>query len=131
MFNLAAFPTYIKSSSDEDDVDIPLKDQSDFNVSDEIVTANIGDYVIVLVSARSCALKYIARLDNFDEEENEGVFLQRVNRKIDPGINAVTPPFIINENDAASFASEDIILKLTALVVAVVLPEKAASFDFS
>ena len=69
------------------------------------------------MSGRSRALKYIARVDNFDEEEYEGVFLQRANKKIDPGVNAVTPTFIRNENDAAAFAPKDIIFKLAVPVV--------------
>ena len=40
------------------------------------VEAHIGDYVVVLVSGKSRALKHIARVNDFDdeEEEYEGVF---------------------------------------------------------
>ena len=54
-----------------------------------------------------------------------------MNRKVDPEMNAVTPTFIINKNDAASFEPEDIILKLPTPVVVGNLPEKAVTFDLS
>ena len=35
----------MESSSDEDDVEIQFDDQSDYDISDEIIDANISDYV--------------------------------------------------------------------------------------
>ena len=49
--------------------------------------------------------------------EYEGVFLTKLNSIIIPGENADTPTFVINEDDGASFAPEDIILKLPAPIV--------------
>ena len=83
----------------------------------------------MLVSGRFHALKYITRVDNFDEEEYVGVFLQRVYRKIDPVMNAVI--LIHNkQKDAASFEPEDNILKLPAPVVVGGSARKSCQFQF-
>ena len=103
---------YIESLSDEDDVGIQFDDLSDSDVSDEIIDANMSDYVGVRLIP--C----------------EGAFLQRVNRKIDPGMNAVTPTFIANKNDAFFLAPEDIILKLPAPVVVGNSAGKSCQFRF-
>ena len=59
-------------------------------------------------------MKYIARVDEFDDEETEygGEFLQKVNSKITPGEDTEEPVFINNEEDGALFAPKDIVLKL-------------------
>ena len=62
-------------------------------------------------------LEYIARVDEFDGKDYEGIFLQKVNRKIIPGDNNTAPTFIINEGDGAPFAPQDIVLKLPAPLV--------------
>ena len=108
----AAKHAVVSSSSDEGDV--MYNDESDCDSLDKIVEANVGDYVVVLVSGKSRTLKYIARVDEFDGEDYEGIFLQKVNRKIIPGDNDTAPTFIINEADGASFAPKDIVLKLPA-----------------
>ena len=56
-------------------------------------------------------------MDEFDGEDYEGIFLQKVNRKIIPGDNISALNFIINEADGASFAPPDIVLKLLAPLV--------------
>ena len=81
------------------------------------IEANEGDYVIVLVTGRSRALKYFARIDDVNDEEYEGVFLTKVNSIIIPRENADTPTFVINEDDGASFAPKNIILKLPVTIV--------------
>ena len=91
--------------------------EGDCDSLDETVEANVGDYVVVLVSGKSRTLKYIARVDEFDGEDYEGIFLKKVNRKIIPGNNNTVPTFIINEADGASFAPQDIVLKLPAPLI--------------
>ena len=91
--------------------------ESDCDSLDEIVEVNVGDYVVVLVSGKSKTLKYIARVDEFDGEDYEGIILQKLNCKIIPGDNNTAPTFIINEADGASFAPQDIVLKLPAPLV--------------
>jgi len=52
-------------------------------------------------------------VDDFDDDEEEyGVFLQKVNSKFTPGEDAEEPVFIVNEKDSASFVPKDIVLKL-------------------
>ena len=104
-------------SSSSDGGDVMHDDESDCDSLDEIVEANVGDYVVVLVSRKSRTLKYIARVDEFDGKDYEGIFLQKVNRKIIPGDNNTAPTFIINEGDDASFAPQDIVLKLPAPLI--------------
>ena len=71
------------------------------------IEAHIGGYVVVLVSGKSRALKYIARVDDFDDEEEEyGVFLQKVNSKITPGEDTEEPVFNVNEEDGAFCAQK-------------------------
>jgi len=60
-------------------------------------------------------LKYIARVDNFDdEEEYEGDSCKRltVNSKVTQGKDTEEHLFIVNEEDGAPFAPTDIALKL-------------------
>ena len=54
---------------------------------EEKIEVKLGDYAIVLVAGKSRSLKFIARIDNYDGDdcEYEGVFLQKVNSKIDSG----------------------------------------------
>ena len=92
-------------------------DESDCDSLDEIVEANVGDYVVVLVFGKSRTLKYIARVNEFDGEDYKGIFLQKVNSKIIPGDNNTAPNFIINEADGASFAPQDIVFKLPGPLV--------------
>jgi len=76
------------------------------------VEEHIGGYVAVLVSGKSRALKYIARVDDFhDEEEYEGVFLQKVNSKITPGEDTEEPVSSLMKK-MVLFAPKDIVLKL-------------------
>ena len=107
-------PAPIASSSSEED-DIEYDDESDsVSLSEETIEPSLGDYVIVLVAGKSRALKYIARIDDYDDcdGEFEGVFLHKVNSKIIPGQKNQGLTFIVNEGDAASFAPDDIVLKL-------------------
>ena len=105
-----------ESLSSSDEMEILYDNESDCDVN-EIIKANESNYVIVLVYGRSRALKYIARIDDVNDEEYKGVFLTKLNSIIIPGENAETPTFVINEDDGASFAPEDIILKLPAPIV--------------
>ena len=70
-----------------------------------------------------------------DDCEYEGVFLQKVNSKIDSGMGDKGQTLIVNEEDAASFAPNDIVLMLPA-PVAIGGPERRSNqlrfnFDFS
>ena len=46
------------------------------------------------------------------DNDYEGVFSKKVSRKVNPNDCTDEPTFIIDENDAASFTSNDILLKL-------------------
>ena len=84
----------------------------------ETVDARISDYVVVLVSGKARALKYIARIDDIDaDDEYEGVFLSKVNAKIKPGEKPEAPTFVINEEDGASFSQEGIVFELPVPIV--------------
>ena len=63
-----------------------------------------GDYVIVNARDRSRVVQYIARIDEVDVNEYEGVFLQKLSGCI---THHETITFI-NENDGASFVSDDV-----------------------
>ena len=75
----AAKHAVVSLSSDEGDV--VYDNESYCDSLNEIVEANVGDYVVVLVSGKPRTLKYS---DVFDGEDYEGIFLQKVNRKIIP-----------------------------------------------
>ena len=111
-------------------------DDSDYELEEKI-QVKLGDYAIVLVAGKSRSLKFIGRIDNYDGDdcEYEGVFLQKVNSKIDSGMGDKGQTFIVNEKDAASFAPDDIVLILPA-PVAVGGSERRSNqlrfnFDFS
>ena len=79
----------------------------------ETVDARRDDYVVVLVSGKGKAWKYIARIDDIvADDEYEGGFLSKVYAKIKPGDKPEAPPFVINEEDNASFSQEAIVFKL-------------------
>ena len=105
-----------ESSSSSDEVEIHYFDDSDCDMN-ETVDARIGDYVVVLVSGKARALKYIARIDDINADDKyEGVFLSKVNAKIKPGKKPEAPTFVINEEDGASFSQEDIVFKLPVAI---------------
>lgn len=81
----------LSSSSDDEEIEIHYDDESDCDELNENVEAAVDDFVIVLVSGKSRSLKYIARIDDFDGNEYEGVFLQKVNSRILPGEDAEAP----------------------------------------
>ena len=116
-------------------MELIYNDDSDCEL--EKIEVKLGDYAIVLVAGKSRSLKFIARIDNYDRDdyEYEGVFLQKVNSKIDSGMGDKGQTFIANEKDAASFAPDDIALILPA-PVAVGGSERRSNqlrfiFDFS
>ena len=117
-------------SSSSDEGDVVYDDESDCDSLDEIVEANVGDYVVVSVSGKSRTLKYIARVDEFDGKDYEGIFLQKVNHKIIPEDNNTAPTFIINKADGASFAPQDIVLKLPAPLVIGCSARKSSQLRF-
>ena len=89
------------------------------------------------MAGKSRSLKFVARIDKYDRDdcEYEGVFLQKVNKKIDSWMGDKGQTFIVNEKDAASFAPDDIVLILPA-PVAVGGSERRSNqlrfnFDFS
>ena len=69
----------------------------------------IGDYVIVNVKGRSRGVQYIARIDEVDGNEYEEVFLQKLSGCI---THCETMTFIVNENDCASFVSDEVVFKV-------------------
>ena len=89
------------------------------------------------MAGKSSSLKFIARIDNYDGDDckYEGVFLQKINSKIDSKMGDKRQSFIVNEKDAASFAPDDIVPILPA-PVAVGGSERRSNqlrfnFDFS
>ena len=58
-----------KSLSSSDDSKIPYEDESDYDTENEYV--HVDDYVVILVSGKSRALKYIACVDEVDEVDDE------------------------------------------------------------
>ena len=130
-------PLVVKSSStNEEDMELIHDDESDCEL-EERIEIKLGDYVVVLVAEKLRSLKFIARIDNYDENDCEykGVFLQKVNSKIDSGMGDKGQTFVVNEKDAASFAADDIALILPA-PVAVSGSERRSNqlrfnFDFS
>ena len=69
---------------------------------------------MVIVKGKLRSLQYVARVDDYDDENNdyEGMFLQKINSRV----YSDGPLFIVNEQDAAFFAADDIILKLPSPV---------------
>ena len=96
------------SSSDLDDWQKLVDDDSDQSSDDEIVE---GDFVITKVDskkARSPRLLYIARVDVIDDEGYEGLFLGKVQSQLGFG----KPSFVVDETDGGSFSKADVVRKL-------------------
>ena len=106
LFGKKKTTSVIESSSEEENIEIYYDDNSDFSMNENIVE---GDYVIVNVRGRSRVVQYIARTDEVDVNEYEGVFLQKLSGCI---THRETITFIVNENDCASFVSDDVVFKL-------------------
>ena len=106
------------SSSDEENTELTYNDNSDGNL-DKRIEIKLGNYVVVLVAGKSRLLKYVARIDDYDEDDckYEGVFLQKVNIKINSEMEGKGLTFVVNEKDGASFASDDIVQILPAPIV--------------
>ena len=108
-------PTVISSSSEEEE-DIPYEEESEVDsfILDEKIEPNLGDYVVVIAKGKLRSLQYDARVDDNDDENDdyEEMFLQNITS----GVYSDGPLFIVNEQDAASFAADDIILKLLSPV---------------
>ena len=96
-----------------------LYNDNSYGDLDKRIEIKLGDYVIVLLAGKSRSLKYIARIDDYDEDdcEHEGVFLQKVNSKIKSGMEGKRLTFVVNEKDGASFALDDIVQILPAPIV--------------
>ena len=69
---------------------------------------------MVIAKEKLRGLQYVARVDDYDDEKDdyEGMFLQNINSEV----YSDGPLFIVNEQDAAFFAVDDIILKLPSPV---------------
>lgn len=95
------------SSSSESDIDVPLDDESDTAEFDstEIIE---GDFVVVKVAGKSRIVHYIARVDEIDFDECQGIFLQKVKGRV----GSENSLFIPNPEDEASFSKDDIVHKL-------------------
>ena len=117
-------------------MELIYNDNSDCELEEKI-EIKVGEHAIVLVAGKSRSLKFLVRIDNYDEDdcEYERVFLQKVSSKIDSGMGDKEQTFVVNEKDAASFAPVDIVLILPA-PVAVCGSERRSNqlrfnFDFS
>ena len=91
---------HTSSSSSEEDIGLSYDNDSDIEI-DEKIEPNL-DYVVLLVDGKSRSLKYIARVDNYDDEDDdyEGVFLQKINSRVDSG----QPIFIVMTTNLYSSA---------------------------
>ena len=85
-------------NDDSDSIDEDKADQ-------EIIE---GDFVVVKVHGKSSMRHYIARVDAFDGDEFEGVFLCRALSLNDFDFGAT---FVINEDDEALLLRQDIAKK--------------------
>ena len=106
------------SSSDEENTELIYNDNSDDDL-DKRIEIKLGDYVVFLAAGKSRSLKYIARIDDYDEDDCEykGVFLQKMNRKIKSGMEGKGLTFVVKKEDAASFGSNDIVQILPVSIV--------------
>lgn len=97
-----------ESSEEDDAMPVPLADSSDDDcgLSDDDIME--GDFVVVNVKGKARVIPYIARIDSFEDDEYEGVFL----KKIQSCGNFDKLTFFIDENDEASFTKIDIVQKL-------------------
>ena len=89
-----------------DDSDSVDEDQAD----QEIIA---GDFVVVKVHGKSSMRHYIAKVDAFDGDEFEGVFLRRLMNLNDFDYGAT---FAINEDDEALWLRQDIAKKLPKFI---------------
>ena len=113
-------PLVIRSSSTgEEDIKRICDDNSNCELEEKI-EIKFGNCAVALVTRKSRSLKFIARIDNYNEDncEYEGVFLQKVDSKIDSGMGNKGQTFVANEKDAASFAPDDIALIIPVPVAA-------------
>ena len=85
-----------------------LSDNNDSEISDDEIEATEGDFVIVQVSTKPHFVRYVARIDNINEPDYEGLYLCRVIRQNDE--RRFT--FKISSNNEASWAKLDVIRKL-------------------
>ena len=93
------------SSSESESLD-HLNDDSDSVDEDEADQEIIeGDFVLAKVHGKSSMRHYIARVDAFDGDEFERVFLRRVLSLNDFDFGAT---FVINEDDKALWLRQDI-----------------------
>ena len=104
-------PPVTRSSSSEEDISLSHHDDSDIEI-DEKMEPNVGDYAVVLVDGKPKSLKYFARVDNYDDEDDdyEVVFLQKNQQQSQ--FWKTNLYCTVNEDNAASFVAEDIIVKL-------------------
>jgi len=92
---------------------VPLADSSerDCGLSDEDIAE--GDFVVVNVKEKFRVIPYIARINSFEDDEYEGVFLKMIQSC--GNFNKLV--FLIDESDEASFTKTDIVHKLTLLTL--------------
>ena len=81
---------------------------------------------MVLVDGKPRSLKYIARVDNYDDDY-EVVFLQKINKRVNSGKLI----FIVNEDNASSFVAEDFIVKLPLPTVVVGSATRSNQLQFN
>ena len=95
------------TSSENEKMEIEYDDESDCSLDEQIEEE---DYVVVNVTEKGRIVRYIARVDELDDDEYEGVFLQKVlgcGKK-----DSEEMSFIVNEKDEASFSANDVVCKL-------------------
>ena len=77
-------------------MELIYNDDSDYELEEKI-EVKLDDYAVVLVAGKSRLLKFIARIDNYEDDCEYGVFLQKVNSKIDSGMGDKGQTFIVKE----------------------------------
>ena len=102
-------------STDEKDMELIYNDNRDYKLEEKI-EIKLGDYAVVVVVGKLRSLKFIARIDNYVEDDckYEGEFLPKANSKIDSAMGGKGQTFVVNQKDAASFALYGIVLILPA-----------------
>ena len=64
----------LESSSKEENVQIEYDDNTDCSIDDDI---SEGDYAVVNVTGKAKVVQYIAKIDEVNDGEYEGVILQK------------------------------------------------------
>ena len=88
--------------------EIELMNESSDNSTNIDFDITEGDFVVARVTGKARIVNYIARIDVISGDEYECAYLKRVASKVDSN----RPSFIVNSDDFAIIAKDDVIQKL-------------------